>query len=95
MKLASLFLLACAGPALAQAPAYDSAFSTYRAYREPVQKSWKESNAQLSGAGHGMHQGAPEAPAAPAAHDAAKVPAPAPTPKAADHQHHPEHQHYP
>lgn len=51
LRLTWPLLLACTGPALAQAPAappvYDSAFAGYRTYREPQAASWKDTNEQL------------------------------------------------
>lgn len=64
--------------AAAQTPAYDSAFSTYKAYQEPKLASWKETNDKIGATpGHAAHQGH----AMPAAQEAPK-PAPAAKPAA-------------
>ena len=65
LRLIAPALLACAAilpaygqqPAPAAAPAYDSAFASYQAYKEPEVADWKQTNATIAAvpSGHGAH----------------------------------------
>lgn len=77
----ALVLLLTAGPLAAAPPAYDSAFTGYRAYQEPKVAPWKETNEKLGKAvgagGHAAHgmKAAGDAPPVAAPPKPAKAPA--------------------